>query len=249
MRRFFVISLALLALSLPARAEEGVVAGLSQNRVAITANFVGSEILIYGAVKRDEPAPREPLAVAIIVEGPPEPVLVRRKEKRFGIWLNTDAVEIASAPSFYAVATSVPFDEVFSEEEDAMRRISIGQAIESGETDEEFAEAITRIRSSDGLYSFQEEAVRLREDTLFDARIQLPAKVTEGFYRARVFLTREGEVVAHYTTRIEVRKVGLERWVYRLAHEKPLIYGLMSLVIAVAAGWAASAAFRKLFRT
>ena len=37
--------------------DEKIVAGLSQNRVSITANFDGSEILIYGAVKREEPAP------------------------------------------------------------------------------------------------------------------------------------------------------------------------------------------------
>ena len=43
---------------------------------------------------------------------------------------------------------------------------------------------------------------------------------------------------------IEVRKVGLERWLYRLALEQPFIYGIMSLAIAISAGWGASAAFR-----
>ena len=41
-----------------------------------------------------------------------------------------------------------------------------------------------------------------------------------------------------------VAKVGLERWLYRLAMERPFWYGLMSLGFAVGAGWAASAAFR-----
>ena len=48
---------ALLLLALPAVAEESIVAGMSQNRVSITADFDGSEILIYGAVKRETPAP------------------------------------------------------------------------------------------------------------------------------------------------------------------------------------------------
>ncbi|WP_273500490.1 TIGR02186 family protein [Paracoccus sphaerophysae] len=43
---------------------------------------------------------------------------------------------------------------------------------------------------------------------------------------------------------IWVRKVGLERWLYRLAMERPSRYGLMSVAIAMAAGWLASAAFR-----
>ena len=51
-------TLALLLLAAPATAApEAIVAGLSQNRVSITADFDGSEILIYGAVKRDAPAP------------------------------------------------------------------------------------------------------------------------------------------------------------------------------------------------
>ena len=47
-----------------------------------------------------------------------------------------------------------------------------------------------------------------------------------------------------YRTFIDVRKVGIERWIYNLAHEKPLIYGLLSLFIAIVAGWSASAVFR-----
>ena len=47
----------LICLALPVMAQEGVVLGLSQNRVAITANFDGSEILVFGAVKREEAIP------------------------------------------------------------------------------------------------------------------------------------------------------------------------------------------------
>ena len=43
-----------------------------------------------------------------------------------------------------------------------------------------------------------------------------------------------------------MRKVGLERWLYRLARYQPFVYGFMSLAIAVFAGWAASALFRQL---
>ena len=65
--------LVLLALALPVQAEE-VVAGLSQNRISITTNFDGSEILIFGAVKRESPIPDDaPLEVIITVAGPSTP--------------------------------------------------------------------------------------------------------------------------------------------------------------------------------
>jgi hypothetical protein len=47
---------------------------------------------------------------------------------------------------------------------------------------------------------------------------------------------------------IDVRKVGLERWLYNLSREQSLVYGLLSLAIAIAAGWLASAAFAMIRR-
>jgi hypothetical protein len=77
--------------------------------------------------------------------------------------------------------------------------------------------------------------------------VQLPAALTEGAYATRIFLTRGGDVVSIYETSIDVQKVGMERWLFELSRQQPLLYGLMSLAIAIGAGWAASAVFR-LFR-
>ena len=90
--------------------------------------------------------------------------------------------------------------------------------------------------------------VDLEESTLFSAAFRLPANLTEGDYNAQIYLTRNGTVIDEYETVIPVKKVGLERWLFNLAHEKPLIYGLMSLAIAIAAGWGASAIFTALRR-
>ena len=111
---------------------------------------------------------------------------------------------------------------------------------------QEFTRALIRIRASDDLYQTNIGAVKLREQTLFDTSVKLPANLTEGIYVARIFLTRDGIVVAEEAEAIQVEKVGLERFLYNLAHDQPLIYGLMSLAIAIAAGWTASAVFRYL---
>jgi uncharacterized protein (TIGR02186 family) len=239
--------------ALPLRAEE-VVLGLSKDKVAITATFEGSEILIFGAVKREEPIPDVPLDVVIAVAGPSEPVTVRRKDRRFGIWVNTDVVVLDSAPSFYAVATTGPLDKVMSDTEDLRHRVSIPRAIRSvgaasmAEDAERFTDALIRIRRDQGAYAVREGAVVLDQETLFRGAIQLPANLTEGEYLTRIFLTREGRVVSQLETVIDVRKVGLERWLYTLSRQQPLVYGLMSLAIAIAAGWGASAAFQAMRR-
>lgn len=240
-----------LPLTLPAQAEE-VVLGLSKDEIAISADFSGSEILIYGAVKREERISDIPLNVIITVAGPSLPVTVRKKDRRFGIWVNTESANIDTAPSFYAVASSHNLPDVISETEDLRYKISVGRAIRAVDIDaadpERFSQALTRIRTSENKYQQLDSGVTLREQTLFDTSISLPANLTEGVYKTRVFLTRDKAVISAYETEIEVRKVGLERWLFALSRQQPLLYGLMSLAIAIAAGWGASAAFNLLRR-
>jgi uncharacterized protein (TIGR02186 family) len=232
-------------------AAETVVAGLSRDAISITTNFEGSEILIFGAVSRVAPPPDgSDLHVIVTVEGPQLPVTVRRKARRFGIWVNTDAIEVDLAPTFYAVATTDDFNTVITATEDLRQRVSIPSAIravDTGVNDQDaFIDALIRIRTGETLYQLNESTVTLRDQTLFDTSIRLPANLVEGDYRTRIFLTRDGEVVDALTQDITVRKVGLERWIYNLAHQQPLAYGILSLAIAIAAGWLASAVFRYL---
>ncbi len=254
MMRGLVLAFLTFCAALPARAEE-VVLGLSKDEVAITASFDGSEILIFGAVRREEPIPQgEPLEVLITVAGPSRPVTVRRKEHRYGIWINTDAVEVDRAPSYYAVASSGPLREVLSNVEDLRHRITVPRAIRSVGApmtildSAAFTRALIRIRGNSGLYQVLEGNVMVDQQTLFRTSIQLPSAVIEGGYVTRIFLTRNGKVVSQYQTTIDVRKVGLERWLFGLSRNQPLLYGLMSIAIAVAAGWGASAGFALLRR-
>lgn len=251
--RALALILALL-LALPAMAED-IVLGLSKDTVSIDTSFDGSEILIFGAVKRESPIIDEPrMQVIVTVAGPSQPVVVRRKEKRFGIWVNIDAVEVDSAPSFYAVSTSTILGLSLKDIEDIRHRVSIPRAIRSVGApmnimdSESFTEALIRIRKSTGQYQLNEGTVSVDEQTLFRTRIELPAALTEGNYQTRIFLTRGGDVISKYETSIYVRKVGLERWLFTLSRENAFAYGLMSLAIAIAAGWGASAVFSAIRR-
>jgi uncharacterized protein (TIGR02186 family) len=244
-------ALALLLLAACPALAETVVSGLSESRVSITARFEGSDILIYGAVKRDAPSPvSPPLEVIVTVEGPSTPVIVRKKDRRFGLWINSEAVGIDRAPSFYVVSTTAPLNAILSDTEDLRHKVTIPRAIRAvGISDEaedaaRFTEALIRIREATGVYGVQSGDVRLSEDTLFRTDVALPANLIEGDYRVRIFLTRAGRVIDVQESTIDVRKEGLERWLTNLAHRQPLAYGLLSLAIAVLAGWAASTAFR-----
>ncbi|HUF56261.1 MAG TPA: TIGR02186 family protein [Thermohalobaculum sp.] len=244
--------LALLLLLWPLAAEgEEVVAALSQTRVAITTGFTGSEIFVFGATKREEPAPADQqLDIVVAVTGPPEPVKLRKKERVAGIWINGEAVQIDSAPSLYVVATSRPFHEAMSFTDDLRYKVGLENAVRLidaplwVEDPDAYRQALMRIRRDEGLYFVKEGGVDIIEDTLFRATIDLPAKLTEGDYLARIFLLRDRQVLDVFHTSILVRKVGLERWIYWMATEMSWLYGLLSIAVALTAGWLASAFFR-----
>ena len=229
---------------------ETIVLGMSQDQVAITATFDGSNILVFGAIKREGKIPKVPLHIIVSISGPSTPIVVRRKANTFGIWANKYKVTLDSAPSYYAVATSAPWDQVISEQEDLQHKISINSAISYASTQNDilnadnFRDALIRIRTSQGLYQILEGDVAIDEQTLFRTSINMPANLLEGNYRTRIFLTRDKKVINHFETSIDVKKVGLERLLYRLSRENGLGYGLLSLAIAIFSGWLASSVFQ-----
>jgi uncharacterized protein (TIGR02186 family) len=229
---------------------EEIVLGLSSNRVAITATFDGSDILIFGAIKREAPPPEgaSPLEVIVTVSGPLQPLTVRQADRRMGLWVNAAAVEVDAAPSFYAVATTGPISGILRVTEDLRHSITIPRAIRAIGNEvgnrEDFLDALIRIREGEGLYQVREGTIAFTEQTLFRAQIDLPANLVEGDYATRIFLTRDGEVLDVYETTIFVRKAGIERWLHALSQEQPFLYGLLALAVAIVAGWGASEAFR-----
>lgn len=241
-----------LAATAPTAGAEEILARLSQTRVAITTGFSGSDIFIYGTVKRDRPIPPDAAQVDVLiaVTGPSLPVIVRKKEQRVGIWINGEEVRIDSAPSFYAVATTRAFRDVISYTEDMRHQVGLDYAVRLiGETDDEvypeaYRLALVRLRREQGLYVEIPGGVSIDDDTLFSTSVALPAQLIEGDYRVRVLLLRDREVIDTFESQINVGKVGLERWIYNLAQENGLVYGLLSLAVALAAGWLASTAFR-----
>lgn len=247
-----VLALIAALLAGPAAAES-IVAGLSDSAVAITTDFAGSEIMVFGAVKREAPLRRDaPLRVIVTVAGPDAPITLRRKDHRLGIWLNAESVSLPAVPSFYALASSAPLEQALAPHEDARLGITLprrladlglfdGLAPEDG-----FQSALMRIRGTEGRYLVNEGSIAFTEETLFRADVALPAALTEGNYKVRIYLTRDGRVVDEVQRVIWVRRAGLERFLYTSAQEHALLYGLAALAIAALAGWGASALFARL---
>ncbi|MEM9781460.1 MAG: TIGR02186 family protein [Pseudomonadota bacterium] len=251
-RRYLgLLSALMLALMTSGAAGEQVVAHLSQTQVSITTDFEGSEIMILGAVRREAAIPEEPLEIVVTLMGPITPVTIRKRERTAGVWVNGPAVRIDAAPSLYAVASTRPLLDVLSHTENLRHRIGLEEVIRLIDAPDwlleergAYREAVMRLRRDQGLYFTVDDGVSLLEETLFFTSIPLPADLVEGDYRARVFLLRDKAVIDSFEAEVAVQIVGIERLIRMLATESPAVYGVLSVVVALLAGWGGSALFR-----
>ena len=238
-------------------ARELVQADVSARNVAVTSSFNGTEIVIFGAVDNSQQPSAESgiYDVLIVVEGVPARLVVRRKNNVAGLWLNTSSATFDLVPSYYAIASTRPIDEIASEEFRASHGVGFNhlrftpafgqtQAL-STEDLKEFRQAVIRLKEKQGLYIQDNFRVAFIGKSLFRATIELPANVTVGPFETRVYLFREEKLLSQYTVRLNLEREGLERHLHAFAFGFPALYGLMTVAIAVAAGLIASTMFRK----
>lgn len=240
-----------------------VSAALTETNVQVSADFRGARIVLYGAVFQDGARPSD---VVVIVRGPEQPVRITRKVRVAGLWLNSRPVVFHGAPGFYMAASNRPLHEIATF--GALRRLGAGvdhlpiaapaeQRIETrygvrdvvvsslGADYYVWRQAVVRLKENAGLYDEDGRGVRFVDRGLFRAEIALPAGAPTGVYQADILLFEDGRPVSRRVRTLTVEKVGMERTLYLWAHNRPWSYGLASMAFALAAGWAASAAFRR----
>lgn len=240
-------ALAVLALLAGAARAATFVADLSDHLIAITTAFTGTDVLLFGTV--DQPGSD----VAVVVRGPASDATVRRKQRAGLVWIYTDAVTLANAPSYYAVAASRPLEEMALPSELARHQIGIanlrfeaapGELVD-GATLAAFRAAFIRGKQRVGLYPAEGGSISFLAGTLFRTRLSFPAHVSPGTYQVQVFQFVDRRVANAQTSALDITKVGLEAELYDFARHQPVLYALASIVLALVAGWTAAAIFRR----
>ncbi|MFV2093658.1 MAG: TIGR02186 family protein [Hyphomicrobiales bacterium] len=237
----------LLFLPAPVTAQE-LVTSLSKYLISIESTFTGAELLLFGAVEGRQ-LDRQ-TDVAIVVRGPEDDIIVRRKARVSGIWVNFDYANIAAVPGYYAVVSTRPLEQIAAPE--VLQRHGIGMANlhfpmaqSAGADAEPYREALIRLRTREDLYQSDSNGVVFVGNTLFRATVKMPANVPNGVFSASVYLFQDGNLIHAQTTPLYVSKAGFERFIYDLANRQPLTYGILAVLIALFAGWSASIAFRR----
>ncbi|MGV7214123.1 TIGR02186 family protein [Bradyrhizobium sp. UFLA05-112] len=255
MARAIIATLLMLLLCSAARAERLIVS-VSNHRVTVTPNYSGEELVLFGSVERDAatPANRNAYDLVVTVLGPRADMVTRRKERKFGIWINTDYRQFLQVPSYLALFANRPFDQITSPEIARRQQIGLNNVLLTQRVgtdyadvvpDDAFRSAFIRLRTQRGLYREDPSAVTFLTPTLFRTGIPLPAEVPIGTYEVEIKLFANGALVTKTETAFEIVKVGFEQFVATSARQNGFIYGLVTAALALMCGWSASIVFRK----
>lgn len=229
---------------------QGVVLANSDPVVTIHSTFTGQSITLFGNIEPGTGSVPEtgPYDVVILVRGPTTDRIVRKMERQFGIMLNAEQAVYRDLPSYYAVISSRPFDQILGPGLQADRRIGLQSVVEAARTSQDgasFDPELVRIMQEAGLYAEVERGVSFLSSTLFATRIALPSSVPNGAYLAQVLIVKDGNLVGSGSTSFSVRTQGFERYLSQTASNSPLLYGLAAVLIALATGWMGGVLFRR----
>jgi uncharacterized protein (TIGR02186 family) len=246
--------LGLIGAQAPARAESLIVS-VSNHRITVTPNYSGEELVLFGSIERDAGSrERSDYDIVVTVSGPRADMVTRRKERKLGVWVNVDSRQFVQVPTYLAVFSSRPVDEIAPPDvrrrqqlglNDVLLPQRIGPDVANVVASDPFRTAFVRLRTEHGLYREQPRAVTFLTPTLFRTGIPLPAEVAIGTYDVDIKLFAGGALLARTETAFEIVKVGFEQFVANAARHHSLLYGLATAMMALMTGWLASVIFRK----
>jgi uncharacterized protein (TIGR02186 family) len=228
--------------------------GTSTSEIAIASDFAGADLTIFGALSNTD----ELLLaigqydIVVVLEGPRENATVRRKERVFGIWVNTRSMTFERVPEAYSVSSTRAIDNITAPLELNDRGIGMDHipltpigSVGNAANLTEFRQAFRRLQEANGLYERDPSGVRFVSSSLFKASLRLPADVPNGVHTVRAYLFKSGKFVSEKSLPLRVIKTGIEQTITDAAHERPIEYGIFSVLLAVFTGWTASYVFRK----
>ncbi|MBE1237239.1 TIGR02186 family protein [Phaeovibrio sulfidiphilus] len=244
-----VVLLAVAGLTVPgARARSGpFIVDLSRHQVSITTAYAGTEVLLFGTADvRDAD-------VVMVVRGPAGSETVRRKTHKGPLWVYGESVDFRDAPGFYQVASTRPLDAiagpaVLAGNQIGTRDLELATRTSTPmdpETLATFREAFLSLKRDQGLYAPQDvgatpdTTITVSGDTLFQKPIRFPANAPLGRYTVDIYLFRDGNLESVRQTPLSLDRSGISADLYDLAMNRPYVYGISSVLVALLAGWLA----------
>ena len=237
----FLLILGLFFLTIPGAQSDDLISDISDKIISIESSFTGKDLLLYGAIDAKIETKSD---IIITVMGSESPLIVRKKDRKYAMWINDNSYEYSNVPFYYSVYSNRPLENILDKKQMIENKIGINNIsfvtrskIKNEDIDSDFYEAILRHKKIDKLFIENFNGVKIKNNKLYKSNIYLPAGIKEGRLKVKIFLIRDGHIINTDHMNIYMRKTGIGKTVYDLANKDPLIYGIISVLFAWLLGW------------
>ena len=233
---------------------ESIEIGLSTDRVAITADFSGADLTIFGSLEDADPLIHRQgrYDVVVVLEGPARPALIWRKDRVLGMWINTISEMFLNVPVSYSISTTRVMQDITDPA--SYKQLSLGanyiyfepaDRTQFPPTIKEFSDALRNLKKTTSLYNERIGGVEFLSPTLFRAAVTLAPNVPVGTHKARAFLFKNGTFVKETSAQLAIVKSGFEQSIFNVSRDYGFFYGVMAVALAMLTGWLGRILFRR----
>ncbi len=244
--------LLLLCLSLTASpAISAITCQVSPKQIDINLTYHGATLTVTG-----ESAPGDDLVIRIGNKA--APAHYKYIGKAGGIfWMKKGNITFKNVPGVYILASSGKLESILDPE--AMKANLLGYAaikataeIEEGnpglsKNEARWKNEFIRFKEKQNLYTIHPGTVTIQPGQTNTYRVEVPwpFQAPPGTYSIEAMAIRNGKVAERARTDFTVARTGMVAKLTDLAFNKPALYGIMAVVIAIIAGFAVGMIFKK----
>ena len=217
-----------------AYAKKLIIADISDNKINIDVGFKGAKLLFFGVIDDEGD-------IVVSVTGPRKTVKVRKKEKKMGLWLNSDTKVFFDVPSYYYVASTRPLKELNADNVLQINQVGIENIRFAGAEEQversSWVNGIIKSMIESGGYNPEQGLIQISDKRLFKTELNFSAKLVDGQYLVDTLLLNEGAVIAARRSFINVSKTGYGEKIYKVANNNSLLYGFTAVFFAFIFGF------------
>jgi uncharacterized protein (TIGR02186 family) len=196
--------------------------------------------------------------LVIKVTSPEGHQVLKQKGKVGGLlWMNVGQLKFEQTPNFYAVYSTKKLDEILSREEQEKYVIgypALGKHIEvtpvaNEEEKAKWFDEFVKYKEESRVYASSfgkiETKVNAQGQQEYFILTDWPYQAAPGDYQVTVYAVKKGKVVEQAESKVNVEQIGVVKTLATMAKNSAAFYGLLSIGIALGAGFGVGLVFRK----
>ncbi len=236
-----------------------LVAGTASAALTVTANHdhIKIDFFYHGSTVSIRGVSDPGTDLIIKITAPGGHLALRQKGKVAGLlWMNVGELKFDNVPSLYSLHSTKKISDILSNEERDKYQIgyeSIGKQAEiqpiANEADKQkWFNEFVKFQEASKLYAESEGDVSLSGkagEQYYYVLSPWPYQAAPGEYTVTVYAVKDKKVVESSATKVWVEQVGLVKSFAEMAKNSAALYGTISILAALVAGFGVGIIFRK----